>query len=100
MNRLGSVYSALYSFWTARDAALTALAGRGGTPPRRDAYSVILFNEMANIAIQNDFTASPDQLLETLLAHGPSGGTNFNAALGEADRVLERNWSNERQVST
>ena len=96
MDRLGAAYSALYAFWTARDAALTALAGRGGTPPRRDAYSVVLFNERASIVVQNDFTATPDQLLERLLTSHASGGTSFDAALERAHWLLETCWSNER----
>jgi hypothetical protein len=95
-NRLGTVYSALYSFWTARHAALTALAGRGGTLPRNDAYSVILFNSTAESVIANDFTASPDELLDSLLTHGPAFGTCFDVALKRARRVLESYWSNER----
>ncbi|KAF8483069.1 hypothetical protein JB92DRAFT_3033310 [Gautieria morchelliformis] len=95
-NRLGTVYSALYSFWRARHAALTALADRLGTLPRKDAYSVILFNSTADIAIANDFTASPDELLDSLLTHGPVVGTCFDVALRRAHRVLEKYWSNER----
>ncbi|KAF8494478.1 hypothetical protein JB92DRAFT_1146039 [Gautieria morchelliformis] len=95
-NRLGTVYSALYSFWTARHAALTALADRRGTLPRNDAYSVILFNSTAHIAIANDFTTSPDELLDSLLTHEPAFGTCFDVALRRAQGVLENYWSNER----
>ncbi|KAF8483073.1 hypothetical protein JB92DRAFT_3033330 [Gautieria morchelliformis] len=96
LNRLGTVYAALYSFWTARSAALTALAGHGGTPPRRDAYSVILFNGDADVTIANDFMASPDELLDSLLPYGPQGGTSFDMALRRAHWVLENYWSDER----
>lgn len=40
-NRLGSVYSALYSFWSARHAAVAAGQRTLGTQRRRDAYSVL-----------------------------------------------------------
>ena len=44
-NRLGAIYSALYSFWSARHAAVTA--GQQIVGARRDAYSIVLFNERA-----------------------------------------------------
>src|SRR5487761_1840560 len=93
-NRLGAVYSALYSFWTARHAAITAgqqlgarrgldtvysalynlwgagpAAGSAGQYPgsgRRDAYSVVLFSDSTRTVLTNDFTSDPDQLLEIL----------------------------------
>src|ERR1700761_9015755 len=90
-NRLGAVYSALYSFWSARHAAIgagqrtlgaqrrldtvysalhnfwaarNAGATRGQEPAftRRDAYSVILFNDWATSTLVNDVTSTPDQL--------------------------------------
>src|SRR5258707_430918 len=41
-DRLGCVFSALYSFWLARQAAINRNAQLGGA--RRDAYSLIFFN--------------------------------------------------------
>ncbi|KAF8508104.1 hypothetical protein BU17DRAFT_100044 [Hysterangium stoloniferum] len=96
-NRLGAVYSALYSFWTAREANMNNLADRGGTTPRRDAYSVILFDNQANcIPVLNDFVSSADGLLDAILPYGPQGGTNFNAAINVAHGVLKEYWSDER----
>jgi hypothetical protein len=95
-NRLGAVYSALYSFWTARNAAVTA--GQRATGARRDAYSVILFNERPKNILVNDFTSTPEQLLGFVLDEGPSGGTDFTAALETASAVMEQNWSPERRV--
>ena len=39
-NRLGAVGSALHAFWSARQA----IAQRGSTAARRDAYSVLMFD--------------------------------------------------------
>ena len=127
-NRLGAVYSALYSFWSARNAAIAAgqralgsrridtvysalhnlslwsgrnAAARGQEIPftRRDSYSVILFNDWATTTVINDVTSSPDQLLDILLQQQASGGTNFTNALTEAEDVMVQNWSTERFVA-
>ena len=93
-NRLGAVYSALYSFWAARHAATTV--GQQAAPARRDAYSLILFDHTMTTCLSNDFTSSPDQLLDTVLAYRAGGGTNFTQALRTAQTVMERNFSTER----
>ena len=95
-NRLGAVYSALYSFWSARHAAITT--GRQSAGVRRDAYSVVLFCQRTTNVLVNDFTRTPDELLDTVLAEQPSWGTNFSAALGAARAIMEENWSTERLV--
>jgi von Willebrand factor type A domain len=95
-NRLGAVFSALYSFWSARHAATTT--GRRTIGVRRDAYSVILFNEAIMRVLTNDFTGSPDQLLSVVLNNKASGGTNFSAALRAGQAVMEENWTTERHV--
>jgi hypothetical protein len=95
-NRLGAVYSALYSFWSARNAAVTA--GQQAAGVRRDAYSLVLFDEAVKNVLVNDFTSTPDQLLASVLAEQPAVGTNFTAALGVAGAVMEQNWSTERPV--
>ena len=93
-NRLGAVYSALYSFWSARHTAVTA--GQQILGARRDAYSIVLFNESATNILVNDFTSSPDQLLNTVLANQASGGTNFAEALRAGQTVMVQQWNTER----
>ena len=95
-NRLGAVYSALHSFWSARHAAVTM--GQQGVGARHDAYSVVLFCERTTNVLVNDFTRTPDQLLSTVLAEQPSWGTDFSEALGAARAIMEENWSTERLV--
>jgi hypothetical protein len=94
-NRLGAVYSALYSFWSARHAVVTAGQGVG---TRHDAYSVVLFNRQTKNVLVNDLTSTPDQLLGIVLAEVPSGGTNFSEALGAARAIMEQHWTAERFV--
>ena len=91
-NRFGAVLSSLFEFWSAR-AAVTASSANG---TRRDAYSVVLFQSNARAVIEHDFARSPDQLLDELLPHRGSGGTNFATAITLAQTVMERNWSTER----
>ncbi len=126
-NRLGAVYSALYSFWTARHVAATAgqqLGTRIGIdavysalynfwstgpatatveqPPgrgRRDAYSVVLFSDLTKIVLTNDFTSNPNQLLDIILGEQAGGGTNFATALRAAQLVMLQHWSTERLVT-
>ena len=79
-NRLGAVFSALYGFWIARQAAIDRNLPAGGG--RRDAYSLIFFNhEPSKSSIENDFTSSPDELLTAALDFGTDGGTDFTKAL-------------------
>jgi Mg-chelatase subunit ChlD len=122
-NRLGAVYSALYSFWSARDVAVNAgnktartrrvggastasVSARPGIVPatrrtvsiRRDAYSAVLFNKKTKEVLVNDSTSSSDELLSKFLSEGASGGTDFSAALRAAKAVMVQNWSAERLV--
>ncbi|KAK0489058.1 hypothetical protein IW261DRAFT_1602879 [Armillaria novae-zelandiae] len=94
-NRLGAVYSALHAFWVSRHAAVTA-NGRGRTHHRRDSYSVILFDNAIIRGVVNDFTSSPQELLNGLLQHQTGRGTNYNLALNDARTVMAQNWSTER----
>ena len=127
-NRLGAVFSALYNFWSARDAAvaagqrtfgvqgsvysaipnlnflsdLDADATNGQKPAftRRDSYSVILFADSAKTILANDVTSSPDQLLDTVLPEQNLGfDTNVLAALHEAEHIMEEKWCTERFVA-
>jgi uncharacterized protein with von Willebrand factor type A (vWA) domain len=93
-NRLGAVYSALYSFWSARHAAVTA--GQQTVGARRDAYSIVLFNQRATSILTNDFANSPDQLLAIMLANQAFGGTNFAEALQAGQTVMTQHWNTER----
>lgn len=90
-NRLGSVFSALYSLWAARHGAGAAL--------RRDAYSVVLFDHAAATYIANDLVSTPEELLNQLLVARISGGTNFDGALLHAQTVMEAHWSVDRYAS-
>ncbi|KAH7884451.1 hypothetical protein F5I97DRAFT_1937890 [Phlebopus sp. FC_14] len=91
-NRFGAVLSSLYSFWSARAAAIAS----GPSGVRRDSYSVILFNHGNESPIINDFASSPDQLLDMLLRFDADGGTDFNGAVVEAQAVMENSWNTER----
>ena len=86
-NRLGAVYAALHSFWTARQASSTR---------QRDANTVILHAQGTRSVCQNDTTRSPDDLLNLLLPHGPGGGNNFNRALMAADTAVFNWWDDDR----
>ena len=97
-NRLGAVYSALHGFWSARHAAVT-VGRQSGVDARRDAYSVILFDSTARSILTNDFTSTPDQLLDAMLAYQTGGGTNFSEALRASGTAMEQHWSTERLVS-
>ena len=90
-NRLGAVYSSLYSFLTAR-----AAVGAGAGSNRRDAYSIILFESTSTTCITNDFASTPDQLLNQVMAYTSGGGTNYTDALTRTQSVMEANWSTER----
>ncbi|KAI0292593.1 hypothetical protein B0F90DRAFT_1645427, partial [Multifurca ochricompacta] len=95
-NRLGAVFSALYSFWLARQAAISRNAHLHLGVDRRDAYSLIFFDNESTICLENDSTSSPDELLTAALQYGPSVGTNFSCALESTQKVMDSHWSRER----
>ncbi|KAF9239496.1 hypothetical protein BU15DRAFT_88040 [Melanogaster broomeanus] len=90
-NRLGAVYSSLYSFWTSRAAATgqSLLA-------HRDSYSIILHADDTEIICENELRRSPDQLLDLLLPKVPRGGNSFDRALKAAQTVMTKCWADER----
>ncbi|KAK0446849.1 hypothetical protein EV421DRAFT_1707267 [Armillaria borealis] len=94
-NRLGAVYSALHAFWVSRHAAVTANR-RGRAQHRRDSYSVILFDNAIIRGVINDFTSSPQELLNGLLRHQTGFRTDYDLALSDARTVMAQNWSAER----
>lgn len=96
-DRLGAVYSALYSFWVSRWSAVAGGPSRQAHA-RRDAYSVILFDDALVNCVLNDFTSSPDQLLANVLQHESRGGTDYSLAVRNAETVMRQNWSTERHV--
>jgi hypothetical protein len=97
-NRLGAVYSALHSFWIARQAAFNS---SGGTGARHDAYSVLLHHHLAErTSIINDFLRTPDELLQELLPHCATGNNDFEASLMLAQRLMEDHWSPERSAQS
>ncbi|KAK0446846.1 hypothetical protein EV421DRAFT_1707226 [Armillaria borealis] len=94
-NRLGAVYSALHAFWMSRQAAVTANR-QTRVANRRDSYSVVLFDHELVRGVTNDFTSSPEDLLNGLLRYQARGGTNYDLALIDARNVMTANWSPER----
>ncbi|KAJ6534677.1 hypothetical protein DFH09DRAFT_932195, partial [Mycena vulgaris] len=95
-NRLGAVYSALHAFWMSRNTALNG-GGRAAAPAgRRDAYSVVLFDHTVSVCIANDFTNTPDDLLNKLLAYRSGGGTDFTLGITTAESLMRQHWSTER----
>ena len=96
-NRLGAVYSSLHGFWTSRHATANAI-GQNAAIARRDAYSIILFDNSTSTCISNDFTSSPDDLLNGIVSHRTGGGTNYTGALTAAQSLMIQHWSNERYV--
>lgn len=86
-NRLGAVYSALYSFWSARANATSRTGGL-----RRDAYSVIMFDDTPQTCLESDVDMDAEELLNVMLRHSVGGFTDFDAALASAQAIMERHW--------
>lgn len=93
-NRLGAVFSALYSFWIEREAAVNRNSVKGRD--RKDAYSLIFFNHEQSTPIEYDFTSSPDELLTAALHFHAHGETDFSGAIERAQTVMTSHWSPER----
>jgi len=75
-NRFGAVLSSLYNFGSARTAAVAAPQAA-----RRDSYSIILLDHATVNVRRNDFSVSPDQLLDATLPYAADGSTNFTVAV-------------------
>ncbi|KAF8549818.1 hypothetical protein OG21DRAFT_542691 [Imleria badia] len=86
-NRLGAVYSALYSFWSTRQAAVGH---------QRDANTIILHAQDAQFVCENDTTRSPTELVDILLPNAPKGGNCFDKALKAADIAISTCWDDAR----
>jgi hypothetical protein len=84
------------SFWTARHAIVQSA---GASANRRDAYSVILFNESPSTTIENDYASHPEAMLGKCLGVTAGGGTNFASALMKAQTVMEANVSDTQKTS-
>ena len=89
-NRLGAVYSSLFAFWTARQGP--------GRDPRRDTYSVVLFNQNIYHAVIDNTTSTAEELLTGLLRFQPGFGTNFQIAIEAAQTRMDAHWDDERSV--
>ncbi|KIM24944.1 hypothetical protein M408DRAFT_331428 [Serendipita vermifera MAFF 305830] len=94
-NRFGALVSSMYSFWTARGAAIRSGESSG---VRRDAYTLIPFATTALTILASDTTSTPDQLLDIVLQPQPSVGwdNDFNDTLRTVHREMERTWSPDR----
>lgn len=96
-NRLGAVFSSLFSFWTERQAEVNRNSIMGGV--RKDAYSLIFFNHEQSTPIEYNFTSSPDELLIAALEFNTHGRANFSSALERAKKVMASHWNTKRFVS-
>lgn len=97
-DRLGAVYSSLYAFWASRMSAVAGGNNAQVNAIRRDSYSVVLFDHAPVKCVANDFTSSPEQLIDTLLPYRANGGTSYDVALTAAEEVMRQYWTTERRV--
>lgn len=94
-NRYGAVVSALYCFWKSQEG----VASRSVVGTRRDAYSVVTFDDQAKIKAQNDLGSTVERLVNFLVPPKSNGwyyGTNFGRALQTAKEVIKNNWNEDR----
>ncbi|CAE6459517.1 unnamed protein product [Rhizoctonia solani] len=94
-NRYGAAISALYCFWTSQ----AKIASRSLLNTRKDAYTLVTFDDKTKVKAQNDLNSTAEQLVNFLLPQQSGGwfsGTSFDEALKTAGVVIEQNWSNER----
>ncbi|KAH9030781.1 hypothetical protein EDB85DRAFT_1403117 [Lactarius pseudohatsudake] len=88
--------------YTASGLPATILSPRGNKQSAHDvmhtAYSSILFGDTAKNPVVNDFTSTPDQLLDSVLNERAEGGTNFTAAIQASQAITIDNWNTERRA--
>ena len=91
-NRLGAVYHALYSFWSARNAVFRNIG------QRPDAYSVVLFDRSVHPILINDQESTPEELLQCIVEHRTGRGTHFGTVLDEIVSLMRLHWTPERYI--
>ncbi|CAE6525473.1 unnamed protein product, partial [Rhizoctonia solani] len=94
-NRYGAVVSALYCFWKSQEK----VASRSLVGARRDAYSLVTFDDQSKIKVQNDLSSTVEQLVNFLVPQQSNGwyyGTSFGNALGTAKEVIKNSWDKEK----
>ncbi|CAJ0875333.1 10269_t:CDS:10 [Entrophospora sp. SA101] len=86
-NRLGAVYSAVYSFMETR---LTSQRNLTQGAINKDTISLILFNSSTIVPIENQPLSDADKFLGTMVQHNASGGTNFDLAIQKAGFLVDK----------
>ncbi|CAG8578190.1 5341_t:CDS:10, partial [Racocetra persica] len=84
-NRMGAVYSAVYSFMEAR---LAAQARSQLQSTNKDTVSLILFNGEVIVPFENHVLTDSKMMLNQMLPHGARGGINFNLAIQKAGSLI------------
>ncbi|GBC07438.1 hypothetical protein RclHR1_07470003 [Rhizophagus clarus] len=86
-NRTGAVYQAVYQFMEARINS-ARLNQNQASPVVRDGVSLILFNSGVIVPFENRDLTDPRDLLNIMLQHRASGGTDFNLAIQKAGFLI------------
>ncbi|RHZ90025.1 hypothetical protein Glove_9g277 [Diversispora epigaea] len=83
-NRLGAVYEAVYRFITKTKNFRRDM----------DTNSLILFDNGAQVAYENESLSNPDALLEKMVKYGPTGGTSFKNGIKKAAEMIDPSKTN------
>ncbi|CAH1767672.1 9095_t:CDS:2 [Entrophospora sp. SA101] len=86
-NRLGAVYSAVYSFMETR---LTSQRNLTKGAINKDTVSLILFNSSTIVPIENQPLSDLDKFLDIMIEHSPCDGTNFELAIQKAGFLIDK----------
>jgi hypothetical protein len=91
-NRLGAVYDAVYSFMCTRMQTRHQQSSKSpliADRVDRDTISLILFDDEAEIAFENE-KINADFLLNEMLKHKTRGGTDFGVAIDKVDELINK----------
>ncbi|GBB87958.1 hypothetical protein RclHR1_14460001 [Rhizophagus clarus] len=84
-NRLGAVYNAVHSFLHTRLQSISnPVAIRV-----QDTVSIILFNNQVIVPYENQSLTDADAMLNNLLQHSASGGTDYDLAITKAGQLID-----------
>ncbi|PKC01948.1 hypothetical protein RhiirA5_504316 [Rhizophagus irregularis] len=86
-NRAGAVYQAVYQFMEARINSAKANQNQASSA-MRDGVSLVLFNSSVIVPFENRDLTDPKDLLNIMLQHQTSGGTNFDLAIQKAGFLI------------
>ncbi|CAG8512372.1 14490_t:CDS:10, partial [Funneliformis caledonium] len=91
-NRLGAVYDAIYTFIESRRSSRKA-SPSGKMAVDRDTVSLVLFDDNARTAFENESLSKPEELLTKMMKFNPNGWTPYQVGIKKASEIIDKYYN-------